>query len=662
MNRLWVRILVFGSLLGAAGLVWGVMDAALFTPVALILIEDIPRPKQEWALLLSFAVLFFALWLAARLVTRDSWEAVSVVSTLQLPIMSAVFLPAACLCALTNPGTRLPLLVLVSLIIGSGVLHLLYMCRMRQQRKLTPDKPKPKFPKSWFAAIAGICIVALLLANSFSFGESEWFKSFQVLSPGGFSLLIAWQIGLMGLIDFGRWLAISMIVGAAFGLVTGALLSFDSQRIGTAQTALRRAAIGFPIGAVLSGLMFGAHAVLLLQVYRVAWDPHALLITSLWVWGIVGAIAGLILACAVHVMTGEPDHRVGRLPIAFALTIPPIIVASAWATSFVRIHDAGRELLMKAARLEGQAMCVGFRYGTDSKPTVKEGKRIIWVQDEDKLSRLSDRRNCVDTIRLCDELLEKHADSAYRSAALYLKYWSDSFNWQPREALQTLKQLNTEYPRQGYWPGMTRRREISNLALLGDYDSVVRKAREYARGQSSYEPDRTEVYAAEVLGLWDDAARMQRDRIARLNKGKQPVTRRQKERLAGYQERLDRIKAQKSKNAGPQARADVTGRVVLRGRPFPGAVVCLVPTNALDKEDKYLSPAYVASCGGLLGTTDDAGAYRVKGVPSGKYEILLIVETHAPRDEYAVEAPGAPYRVEGRSARLPDITLTPPVR
>jgi len=49
MSRLWMKILVFGSLMGAAGVIWGILESACFTGHYLITGLDAPESQAAWA-------------------------------------------------------------------------------------------------------------------------------------------------------------------------------------------------------------------------------------------------------------------------------------------------------------------------------------------------------------------------------------------------------------------------------------------------------------------------------------------------------------------------------------------------------------------------------------------------------------------------------------
>jgi len=364
----------------------------------------------------------------------------------------------------------------------------------------------------------------------------------------------------------------------------------------------------------------------------------------------------LMLACAVHVLSAQPTERMSRLSAALALTIPPVVVASVWAFGFVRALDEGRGLLAKAEKLEGQARWVNIGTGADTEPTLTRGDLVIHIRSSGNVERSYQRHSYRHTIKLCDELLERYQNSAYSSAALYLKYWSETYDWQPRKALRMLAALDSQYPRHGYYESMGGHLLLYDLVLTGDYERVVRLSREHSRGWPDYDPSEMEVYAAGVLGLWDEVIRCYQGEVARLEADTKYKSKSYYKELDEYRSRIKDAQEKKAKGVGARTRTDVEGGVLLAGRPLSSCKVCVVPVGWKSPvEDVYDA----ASRGGLVGITDDSGVYRIRGVPSGSYEIILILDSQNVAAECSIRAPGVPYSVVGASTRLPDILLTP---
>ena len=66
MNRFWVRMLVFVGLMTAAGVIFGILEAAFFTRRWALLPPDAPGSNAVWAFPASMALVLFAVWFAAR--------------------------------------------------------------------------------------------------------------------------------------------------------------------------------------------------------------------------------------------------------------------------------------------------------------------------------------------------------------------------------------------------------------------------------------------------------------------------------------------------------------------------------------------------------------------------------------------------------------------
>jgi hypothetical protein len=475
----------------------------------------------------------------------------------------------------------------------------------------------------------------------------------------GFSLVTAWQCGEVGAIDFERWLGLSVLFGGLLGMITGIFLVSDADQPGSAKKALRRAAFGFPIGAAISGLMFGGHAVMLTQTYRVAWNPEAVLVASLWVWGILGVIGGLMLACAVHVVSAEPLLRLRRMPLALALTVPPILVASAWAADFVRVGDVGRDLLAKAQRLEGQTFDIGFWPKRDERPVYRAGRRIVQIRRSTKVDSARQPRSYWHTAALCRELVRRYPNSAYRSAAMYLNYLCLSWDWHPASALQVGDKLLTVYPRQGYRSWGTPRFRTLDLMLVGDYEGVMRLSQRRAMNQGLSSSGQAEAYAAEMLGLWDDVIRIRREQIADLKADTRYKSRSYHQMLAKHEAEVRRAEGMKARGVGPRPRTDVTGRVLLGGKALSGVTFCILPVRDSERDTRDITPTYAAAIGGRVAQTDASGAYAIQRVPSGRYEVLLVLDPSMSSTAFKVYAPGVPYDIKGASISLPDIILTP---
>lgn len=657
VNRFWVRILVFVGLMTAAGVIWGVLEAAFFTRNWVLLPPDAPQSNAAWAFPVSLAIALFGVWVGVRITSPSRQSAVTALLILLAPLFYWV-IAASITCALAGlshgPIAYMPL-VYLALYALLGVPHLIH------ERRTTPPRNLKWKDIHWPSFVTGLILIACTVGAIrlvFSPRLSPLhFCDAPALS--GFSLVLAWQMERMADIHFAAGLLRSGVLGGVFGAWTSVFVLSRPGLPATARGLLRRWALGFVLGFTISGLMFGGHAVLLLQTYRVAWNPQAVLETSLWTWGILGAIGGLMLACAVHVVSAEPEHRVRRVPLALALTIPPILVASAWTASFVRVNDAGRDLLAEAQRIEGRTYSINFRPDPDVSPVIHDGRALIRIRRTGKSDQARQRRSYTHAIGLCDELLARFPRSAYRSAALYLRYEAMSLNWQPRAALETRARLFSVYPGARYQEWAHPRLELYDLMLVGDYEDVVRLSRDYAKTEKRFPPSYAEDYAAEVLGMWDDLIRIQRARMADFKAHRTYRSPTYRQGLAKWEAEINRVESMKAKGIGPRSTTDVGGRVLSGGRPLSGVAVCILPVRPDDRDIRDMTPQFAAAYGGRVGETDSSGRFRMTGVPAGQYELILVLDPRAVSASPTVRAPGVPYDIKGKSVRLPDIVVTP---
>ncbi|MCX6376852.1 MAG: hypothetical protein NTU88_12610 [Armatimonadetes bacterium] len=657
MNRFWVRILVFVGPMTAAGVIFGILEAALFTRSMVLPPPDAPGSNAAWAFPVSLVIALCGVWVGARLASPSRQSAVTVLLILLAPLFYWV-ITADITCALAGlsdgPIAYLPLayLALYALL---GVPHLI------RQRRRTATRDLKWKDIHWPSFVTGLILIACTVgAIRLVFSPRLHPLHFcDAPALSGFSLALAWQMGQMAGIHFAAGLLRSGVLGGVFGAWTSVFVLSRPGLPMTVRTLLTRWALGWVLGSTISGLMFGGHAVMLIQTYRVAWNPPAVFVTSLWVWGILGVIGGLMLACAVHVASAEPLLRLRRVPLALALTVPPILAASAWTVSFVRVNDAGRGLLAKAQKLEGQTYSINFWPDAYVGTAIYDGRRLIRVRRTDESDQGRQRRSYSHTIGLCDELLARFPKSAYRSAALYLGYEAMSLTWQPRGALETRARLFALYPGARYQEWSYPRLELYDLMLVGDYGDVIRLSRDYAKTQKQFPPSRAEACAAEVLGMWDDLIHIQRARMADFKAHRTYRSPTYHQILAKWEAEIRRGESMKAKGVGPRPRTDVSGRVLLGGKALSGIAFCILPMRDTEPDTRDMTPTYAAAIGGRVAETDASGAYTIQRVPSGRYEVLLVLDPSLSSGAFKVSAPGVPYVIKGASVRLPDIVLTP---
>lgn len=662
MNRFWVRILVFVGLMTAAGVIWGILEAALFTRSMILLSPDAPGSNAVWAFPASMALVLFAVWLAARTALGRTARVGSLLLGLHFALLSTAAVMAVA-CTLADLGFAVPVDTVGALVALGIVSHLGEFLRLRRERRGKPKQLLPREQKEaltqYGAAVAAVMLTVITISTLLSRGQDDLTTLARAFPQAGFSIVIARLCGEVGAVDFERWLGLAALFGGLLGMMTGVFLVSSADQPGSAKKALRRAAFGFPMGAAISGLMFGGHAAMLTQTYHVAWNPEAVLVASLWVWGILGVIGGLMLACAVHVASTEPLLRLRRAPLALALTVPPVLLASAWAADFVRVGDVGRDLLARAQKLEGQTFDIGFWPKRDERPVYRAGRRMVQIRRSTEADSARQARSYWHTTALCRELVRRYPSSAYRSAALHLKYEAMSHDWQPREALETRARLFALYPRAGYPESGFRRLQFYDLMLLGNYEDAVRLSRSCPQSEKRFSPWQAEAYAAEVLGMRDDLIRIQQARLADFKAHRTYRSPTYRQGLAKWEAAIRHAESMKAKGVGPRPRTDVSGRVLLGGKPLSGVTFCILPVRDSERDTRDITPTYAAAIGGRVAETDASGAYTIQRVPSGRYQILLVLHPSMSSGAFKVSAPGVPYNIKGASVRLPDIVLTP---
>ena len=647
--------MVFVGLMTAAGVIWGILEAAFFTRGPLTFPLDPAQSHADWVFPPTLALVLFGVWLAAKTVLRDPWKSIRPV-LLTYPFVLCVSIATLVASALSCLDEAGAFAVWLSPLLTYGVLGLVYLVATRPRHRPSPRERRKMNWRSFFIFLAILGGSFTLLWAMF---RQQWDSQgfYDMFSLCGFSLVLAWMNGRMDLLDFPQWLLRASAMAAAIGAVTGVFAVPDMDAPGGERRMVKSAGGALLLSVTVSGVAFAAHAFLLLYAYRAAWDGGAILAASVVVWGTAGAIGGLSLVAAVEYLSASLARR--RIRSALALAIVPLAAASIYAFWFVRTSDAGRALLIQAQKLEGRTYSINFWPDPYVGPAIYDGRRLIRVRRTDESDQGRQRRSYSHTIGLCDELLARFPRSAYRSAALYLKYEAMSLDWRPREALETRARLFALYPRAHYQEWAYPRLELYDRMLVGAYGDVVRLSRSYAKTQKRFPPSRAEACAAEVLGMWDDLIRIQRARMADFRARGTDRSPTYHQIPAKWEAEIKRAESMKAKGVGPRPRTDVSGRVLLGGKGLSGVTFCVLPVRDTPREIRDMTPSYAAAIGGRVAETDASGAYTIQRVPSGRYEVLLVLDPSASSTAFKVSAPGVPYDIKGPSVRLPDIVLSP---
>jgi hypothetical protein len=647
VNRFWVRILMFCGLLGAAGLLWGLVEARIFDASSLFAPSEAVRPSVAWVFPVFTVLLITVLWLAVWMVRRDVWKSLEALAAVLL------FLGVGLTCVsmvyiISDPSTALPyycgmvvLILYLALTVGLAI---------RRRRIGRRDRERPAYP--WIA----VASVAVLVAASIALGRhvlpGDGRTDFdRIFSFGGFSLPLALTFGGMDSLD----LAGSLLLALLFGGLSGAWFGFFASA-----TANRRivSIIGISafIGAIISATIFAVHTVLLLKVYEAAWDYKAFLPSALWLWALGGILLGLMLACIVQVLSTEQSGRGQALKRSLALIVPVLLVAYITSWAYVHRANGGLALLQEASRLEGRAFSVGFSTSDTSKRVHANRVWVIVIKDHGTVSQSPLHGNYSHTIALCDDLLRRYPHSAYRSTALFLKFQWLNWDWRPLESLDALSALQRQYPRYQYDPSRAfTSLRVLDLALVGRYKDAVLVMRSADSMFTKRMVSRIGVHSAEILGLWDDAMRGRTQLLDEYARTEHP----RKDWLDKYRANLRHAQHMKAIHAGPLPLTNVSGRVLLRGKTVSGMAVCLVPAAKLPEDSKKVTSGSIASMDGRLAEARSDGGYEIAGLPSGRYEVVLAVRSDAPQCDYSVRTPSLPYDIRGRAVRVPDIVLTP---
>ncbi|MEN6520593.1 MAG: hypothetical protein ABFD46_05515 [Armatimonadota bacterium] len=480
---------------------------------------------------------------------------------------------------------------------------------------------------------------------------------------GYFGVSLAWFGGSIASLQFATSLWIAIYTGAITGLWTGftATSTLDGRNEANASRLYTGMVAGLVIGSLVAGMIYGAQVLQLICFYDMAFNKEKILTEALYIWGVCGALAGLLLAAFLHGLTGEKSERPRRLVAGFAWSLIPIIIAANWAVGYVKEKDLGREYFVEANKTEDNGSIAGM--GTlepigdlskDYSPQVPQRSNLVIRIAEGEPVQGRQRYTYSKTIGACNKLIENHPKSAYRSAALYLKSYLTAQNWQPKESLDAEARLVHEFPKQAFDRRFTNSGTIRNNVLIGNYEAAFKadKAR-----KPNAEPDRGAIYAAEVLGKWDDVISLCHDKILYLQKDFPDDNKHKKEIIARYEKCLKEAEAKKAKDEGTVPRTDVSGRILVDGKPARNVTICLLP-GCDEINDSITSSLISEGLGGRVGVTDDWGYYKVMVVPSGRYELLVVLDAERFKSfRYGVRAKGVPFGVEGKMTVAPAVEL-----
>jgi hypothetical protein len=198
-----------------------------------------------------------------------------------------------------------------------------------------------------------------------------------------------------------------------------------------------------------------------------------------------------------------------------------------------------------------------------------------------------------------------------------------------------------------------------SYALLGDYEGVLGLLPQQRRADGDYCPSSEAIRAAKVLGRWDDLIRLYRERMSWTQNADRRLGRRKPDpRIADCKKRIADAEAMKAKRAGPMPRTDISGKVLVSGKPARGIPVCVVPADKFEARDKVQAVWPVSALGGLIGVTDDQGQYQIRQAPSGSYEIVVVLNPQKFQDrKYRIRAAGIPFKAYGDKSTAPIVEL-----
>lgn len=657
MNRLFTKILVFGSLIGAAGAAWGVFIAgALGRGNGLDLAIDPPKSNAAWGVPVALVFVIVAVWLAGWVKCRNPWKSAATLHSLHF-FLIPYLISASIMTMLADFGESIIFGSLGLYIVGFMVLPIVETMKWRKRRK----KLGLPMQRASFKEVAVPIAVFLLISVAIMAGiemltpKGSGHNEGRIVSYGGnLAIIFAWLFGNVASIDLPAFLGISLLFGACAGTFGGFTVegqTYDDKF--NQKSVYIGMAAGFFLGALVSGLAFGAQAVQLIHTYDVAAAQSRVFSTALYIWGVCGALVGLLLAGVLHGLTGEKSERPKRMINGLAVAIIPIFFVSYWAFGYVETKDAGRSLFAKADKLEGHGYWVGLGCDLDARLNYQDRNMVIRIANG-KPIQSNQNESYSQTIDACEELLSRYPNSAYRAAALLLKSWCQTNNWQSHEALNAWRLLNTEYPNQSICrPWMASLVSSRNYSLLGDYKSVL-DSHQIPDFYSSPE----KIRAAKALGRWDYVIKSYKKRLSSIDRYIGTFNRRPNPDVAIYKKKIAEVEAMKAKGVGPKPRTDISGKILVNGKPAKGIPVGVILANLLDASDKIQQISTVAACGGLLGETDNQGMYHIRQAPSEKYEIVVVLNPRKfPIKEYRVRTAGIPFNANGKSVTAPTVEL-----
>ncbi|MEN6371417.1 MAG: hypothetical protein ABFD64_05315 [Armatimonadota bacterium] len=663
MNRLTWKLIAFPSLLGAAGALWGYFSVNIFGDARFLYLPLRHSSNAGWVVPIAFAIIFFTIWLAGFVVLKNPWK--SFVNLHSLHYFVLPYLATASFMAMfLNQGAiaGISLAVYLLCLISGGIYQFRESSR---QRKIDKERGLPQKEQKHAARslvhIGVVLVITLALGaviHEITSGNIESENNY-----AGFSIFMSWFTSSIASLEFTVVFWTALCYGAIAGLWSGFFTSIgleQSNEINVSRLYICMAA-GLLIGALVAGMTTGAQILQLVNAYDVAFEKEKLLTESLYIWGICGVLAGLLLAAFLHGLTGEKSERPRRLVAGFAWSLIPIIIAANWAVGYVKEKDLGREYFVEANKTEDNGSIVGMDtlepisdLSRDYSPQVPQRGDLVIRIAEGEPVQARQSSSCSKTIKACDKLIENHPKSAYRSAALYLKSYLTAQNWQPEESLDVDARLVHEFPKQAFDRSFTNSRTIRDNVLLGDYEAAFKADK--ARNPNA-EPDRGAIYAARILGKWDDVISLCHDKISHLQKDFPDDNKHKKEIIARYEKCLEEAKAKKAEGERPVSRTDVSGRIMIEGKPARDVTICLLPVCD-EIKDSITNSLIAGGLGGRVGVTDDRGYYKVMAVPSGRYELLVVLDAKRFKSfRYGVRAKGVPFKVKGKMTTAPAVEL-----
>ena len=653
VNRFWVRILVFCGLLGAAGALWGVVEAFLFT-------HGLSMPGSQeapaivgWAALLSLLLVIYAAWISIRVIVHHRLPALGDILLVLMFSLYLVGVPTSVALALSGQDFLLasaPPAVLMALCASLGVY---FLVKSKSHRISQGQRAEVRIHWPSLAVCAALAAVTWTLGRAVLGADTPLYPSSAV---SGLSILFAKQLGYMAAIRFPAWLMQSVVAGGAVFTWLCVFMVIPANSSRPHMKILRAALLGFGVGAVASAIMFQAQALTLLLSYANAADSMKFLPLSTCIWTSTGLILGLLLTIAVEVKRKSTLRTLIPLAVVLALGC---ISASVWTWRYIAVADAGRDLLARAAVLENTAFGIDFWLHNDRQPRVQLGNIAVRIRAADAAESKQLGRSYRWSVRLCDELLRLYPHSAYRPAALQLKAECAHYDWNPDVVLATIESLQSLYRHSGYDSANDQAvYRATDLLLTGQYTRVLQTT----IPQSDY-GRRTlrgvRAGAAEILGEWDEAVGMRRAIILEEREYLRERPHRNRGYLTRLESHLHKIEGYRSRHAPPMPLANAVGRVLMNGHPLPNSRVGLAIAGRIPTDHLNPSLSALALSGGRVATTDSQGVYRIIGMPEGRYEVFLVLDPDVVHLPINVRAPGVPYEIRGRAGRLPDIVLTP---